>query len=301
MRKITFILLILLGLFLLSSVIAGIVSNKEISLTERILVIPIEGVITYDSGSSGFLGFSSKSKLQNTIEEINDANKDDNVKGVIFEINSPGGSVVASQELANTIKSLKKPKYAVIKEVGASGGYWAASATDKIYASELSVTGSIGVISSYLQFSGLFEKYGITYERLVTGEYKDLGSPFKELTNNERTKLQAKLDRLHQYFVREVSINRNIPIEKVQELATGEFYLGSEAKEFGLIDEFGDLNVAIKDMKLELGSEEIEVEKYEEELSFFDLFSARTSYYFGKGVASGLLEFKSENNLKISA
>ena len=125
---------------------------------------------------------------------IDSAKKDVRIKGVIFKINSPGGSVVGSKEIGNAIKKLGKPSVAVIREVGASGAYWVASSADVIIADELSITGSIGVISSYLQFSKIMEEYGITYERLVGGEHKDMGVPYKQLSKEEQIIMQKKIN-----------------------------------------------------------------------------------------------------------
>ena len=107
-----------------------------------------------------------------------------------MEINSPGGSAVASDEIATAVKNAKKPVISLIREVGASGGYWVASASDYIIANRMSITGSIGVISSYLEFSGLMEKYGVGYERLVAGENKDLLTPYKKLEADQKALVQ---------------------------------------------------------------------------------------------------------------
>ena len=199
-----------------------------------------------EKSSTGIFGGQTS---EGVLQDIKDAGKDSTVKGIILEINSPGGAVVASQEIADAVKSLNKTKYAVIREVGASGGYWIASATDKIIASPMSITGSIGVIGSYLEFSGLFEKYGIGYERLVSGDKKDIGTPYRDLTSEEKTLMENKLRIVHEYFIKQVAMNRHMEIEDVRKVATGEFYLGSEAKELGLIDEFGNKETAIELMK----------------------------------------------------
>ncbi|HIH26372.1 signal peptide peptidase SppA [Candidatus Woesearchaeota archaeon] len=254
---------------------------------DKILVIPINGVITLEK-SSGIYGLGGQS-TETVLEDIKTAGKDKTVKGIILEINSPGGAVVASQEIADAVKSINKTKYAVIREVGASGGYWVASSTDKIIASPMSITGSIGVIGSYLEFSGLFEKYGIGYERIVSGEKKDIGTPYRDLTPEEKTLMENKLKIVHEYFIKQVAINRHMEIDDVRKIATGEFYLGSEAKELGLIDEFGNRETAIELMKKELNNTEIKVITREHQTSIFDLFSG-VSYNMGRGIGSVLLE-----------
>ena len=164
-----------------------------------------------------------------------------------------------------------------------------ASSTDKIIASPMSITGSIGVIGSYLEFSGLFEKYGIGYERIVSGEKKDIGTPYRDLTPEEKTLMENKLKIVHEYFIKQVAINRHMEIDDVRKIATGEFYLGSEAKELGLIDEFGNRETAIELMKKELNNTEIKVITREHQTSIFDLFSG-VSYNMGRGIGSVLLE-----------
>ena len=138
-----------------------------------------------------------------TIQFIKAAEKDPSVRAIIFDINSPGGSAVASEEIAHAIKESTKYKVAVIRDLGASGAYWIASSSDVIFASRMSLTGSIGVISSFIQFEGLMDKYGISYERLVAGERKDIGSPFREMTDEERILFQKKINTIHEYFINE--------------------------------------------------------------------------------------------------
>ena len=206
---------------------------------------------------------------------------------------------MGSQEIAEAIKNLNKTKYAVIRDVGASGGYWAASAANKIYASPVSITGSIGVISSYLEFNKLFEKYGINYERLVSGERKDIGSPYRELTKEEKQLLQKKIDMVYDYFVRSVAENRGLKYDYVSTLATGEFYTGEEAKKLGLIDEFGNKQKAIEDMKKNLKLKEVQLKEAKEETSLLELLSSLGAYNFGKGFASTLIENNLGNKLEI--
>ena len=268
---------------------------KQGTFEDKIEIIPINGVISIEGDDSGFYSIGSSSSDQ-ILQDIKEASEDKSVKGVIFEINSPGGAVVASQEIADAIKKINKTKYAVIREVGASGAYWIASANDKIIASPMSITGSIGVISSYLEFSKLFDKYGIDYERLVAGEKKDIGTPFRDLTKEEKELLQKKLTTVHEFFIKEVAENRNMDLESVRKAATGEFYLGQEAKELGLIDELGNEETAIELMKKELKVEDISIIKKEHKKGLFELLSG-VSYNMGRGFGS---IFK-EENLKVEA
>ncbi|MBI3883795.1 MAG: signal peptide peptidase SppA [Sphingobacteriales bacterium] len=164
---------------------------------------------------------------------------------MLFEINSPGGSAVASEEIANAVKKANKTTVAWIREIGTSGAYWVASSSGHIVANRVSITGSIGVIASYLEFPGLLEHYNITYQRLVSGKYKDIGSPFKEMTPEEKAIFQQNLDTIRDYFVSEVAKNREMSKKDVDKIANGVFYLGAQAKELGLIDELGGKDEAI--------------------------------------------------------
>lgn len=209
-------------------------------------VIKVNGVIM--TGKEGGSFYSTQASSDDIIKFLKEAQKDDTIKAVIIDINSPGGSAVASSEIANAIKKVreKKPVVSIIREVGASGGYWIASATEKIFANPLSTTGSIGVISSYLDFAGLIENYNVSYERLTFGKYKDAGSPFRHLTSEERSIMLKKLGIVGNAFIDAVAANRNMSREKTAEYATGLAFLGSEAMAMGLIDEYGGQDEAVK-------------------------------------------------------
>ncbi|MBI5391620.1 signal peptide peptidase SppA [Candidatus Woesearchaeota archaeon] len=250
---------VLVALYLISSIGVFFFHQVKTSIGGKIIVVPLNGVIQVGSAGNPLFFSSDTIVSGQVVKQLEELQKDDSVKAVLFEMNSPGGSAIASQEIADAIKKLHKPTSTVIREVGASGGYWIASSTDKIYASPMSITGSIGVISSYLQFSDLFEKYGVTYERLVAGKYKDVGTPYKNLTTEERALLQQKLDLIHTYFIQTVAANRHLSEEKIRTLATGEFYLGTEAKDLGLIDAFGDRNTALDGLKQKINQTDIEI------------------------------------------
>ena len=149
--------------FIAIGVISLFVGIDVESLSGNVALIPIQGVIV-GSEDSEFL-FESVTSSQDAVEFIEKADKNPSIKAIILEINSPGGSAVASEEIANAVRKTNKTTVAWIREVGASGAYWVASASDKIVASPMSITGSIGVISSYLEFSKLFEKYGVPQRR----------------------------------------------------------------------------------------------------------------------------------------
>lgn len=290
-RGLLFLIFIILGLIIIFSYFSFLLGNNDkASISNNgVAVIPIEGVITLEEGDVfPFEQGTASSKA--IIEKIEKAEKSNDIKAIILSINSPGGTVVASSNVADAVKSAEKPVVAYIQELGASGAYWIASASDSIVAEPLSITGSIGVISSYLEFSQLFEKYGVSYQRLVSGPYKDIGSPFKELTQEERDLLQNKIDIIHDEFISQVSQNRNIPESSVRELATGLFYLGKEAQQLKLVDELGNFEVARKKAEQLAGIENSNIIKYEEKGKFgiLDLITKTFAFYIGKGIGSAL-------------
>lgn len=249
--------LIFLTYFLISS--TGLVS--------RVGVINVRGTIT--SSPSFLLESITPDDMLPMIEK---AEADPSVKSVLFFINSPGGSVVASREIAQAVEMMEKPTLCWMGDVAASGAYWIASSCDHIMADPLSLTGSIGVTSSYLEFSDLFEEYGITYERITSGEDKDTGTPFRELTEEEREKLQYITDEIMDYFLEDVKANRGLTGDQVDQIKTGDIFLGKDAIELGLIDSTGTIQDAREKAKEIAGVEQAEFVTFKKRgLSIFDL------------------------------
>jgi len=293
-------LIVILVIYFIASFFAFFIGSRDDGFVDRIAVLSLEGVIVTSGDSASFLRGSAVSS-KDFVKELKALDADAKVKGIIIEIDSPGGTAVASNEIADAIRNLNKTNYAVIREVGASGAYWVASASDKIFASSLSITGSIGVIASYLQFSELFEKYGVEYERLVAGDKKDIGSPFRELNKNERNILQKKLDLMHEIFIQEVAENRGLNVSYVKGLSDGEFYLGKEALDLGLVDVLGSREDAVEMMKEELGMDDLAVVEKKRKISLTDVLLGNMAYNFGIGFAKGLSEFELENKFEIVA
>jgi len=282
---------ILAFLFILSLALGRLI-NVMIEAKNKIAIIPIDGTILGDSVDVPF-GEKSISSVD-IVKFLDEAEKDKSVKGIILEINSPGGSALATKEIVDRVKSIEKPIVAWIREVGASGAYWVASASDKIVADELSITGSIGVISSYLEFSGLLEDYNVTYEDLKTGKYKGLKSPYKKLTDEEREILLKKLELIHDIFSEDVSKNRKKDLSSV---SNGLFYLGKEALDLGLIDILGGKEVAINVTKQLANITEAETVKFEKKRGLIDVlqkFGASAFYSFGKGFGGFLINKNEE-------
>lgn len=166
------------------------------------------------------------------------------IQGVLFRIDSPGGTPVASEILMNEIRRVGLPTVALIREIGTSGAYWAATGANTVIASPLSVVGSIGVTASYLENSKKNTEEGLTYVDLSTGKFKDTGVPDRPLTTEERDLLMRDLKISHDLFVQEVAANRHLPIEKVAALADGSTMQGQQALDEGLIDTLGDQETA---------------------------------------------------------
>lgn len=261
----------------------------------NVAVIPVHGVITANGEGSYMYGTTISSG--DIVNYIRDADKNMNVKVIMLEINSPGGSPVASDEIATAVKKAEKPVVALIREMGASGGYWVASASDHIIAHKMSLTGSIGVVASHLEFSGLMDKYGVGYERLVAGDVKDIGTPFRKMSEEERVLMQKKLGLLHTYFIEEVAANRKLPVASVKKMATGEVFLGAEAKQLGLIDEVGDYAVAEEYMKKTYTLDAIEYVRYEQEKGLLDvLLGVFNDFSFNAGRGFGASVIGQEQN-----
>jgi len=250
----------------------------------NVAVIPIKGVITHegDYGVFAETGVSS----QTIVSWIEDAEADPNIKAVVFDIDSPGGTPVASEEIMLAVRAMEKPNVALVRETGASGAYWVASASDKIYASRMSLLGSIGVVASYVEVAGTLERYNATYRSLTAGEFKDTGSPFKRLTPREEQMFERQLNVMHEYFIQSVAENRGLPEDKVRQIANGWIYLGQESLELGLIDEIGGEDEVVEDLE-ELLGEPVEAVEYYVPLGFFQqafgVFK-ESSFEVGKGI-----------------
>lgn len=175
---------------------------------------------------------------------IKDANLNPDIKAILIEVDSGGGSPVAGEEIANAIKASDKPVVAVIRDTGASAAYWSISSASKIFASANSDVGSIGVTMSYLSNAEKNKKDGLSYENLSSGKYKDSGDPDKALTNEEKAVFMRDINIIFENFVKAVSENRNLPIKTVKGFADGSTVLGEKAKELGMIDEIGGMTEA---------------------------------------------------------
>ncbi|MEK6856879.1 MAG: signal peptide peptidase SppA [Nanoarchaeota archaeon] len=304
MKKIKIIFTTIILLWVAAYFISLGFENERDIISDGIAIVPIKGTILSEDSNDILSGNGMGSNT--IINNLRRAENNEGIKAVVLEINSPGGTVVASREVANYVKSLseKKPVVAWIREVGASGAYWIASSSDVIIADEMSITGSVGVLSSYLEFSGLLEKYGIEYERLVAGDLKDVGSPFRELNENEKRLMNAKLKKIQDLFINEVASNRKLNNEQIEEIRHGFFYLGIEAKELGLVDEFGGRDEAIAKAKELAGIDDGKVVEYKSEKNLLEIiegFTNKAFFNLGRGIGLSLVGNKIENRFEIMA
>ena len=202
----------------------------------NIAVLPVEGEIWPYYGLTDAPLIVTPEAVETFLTTAED---DTSIDAVLIEVNSPGGTPVAAERIAQRLRSSSKPIVGMIGDIGASGGYMIAAATDYLIASPMSMVGSIGVTMSYLEYSQQNEDDGIEYVELNTGKFKNSGSPDKPLTDEERALFQRDLDEIHTEFVNIVASYRNLSVEKVRELADGSTLNGVRARDAGLIDEVG--------------------------------------------------------------
>lgn len=226
----------------------------------KVAVISLSGPI--QSESSGFFFGGSVITPESVRTELERARNDDSVKAIVLQVDSPGGSVAASQEIVNQLELVKKPVVVSMSDLAASGGYYISAGADKIVALPGTLTGSIGVISEMPNLKGLFDKLGIDMQVFIAGEHKDMYAGLRELTPEEEVIMQDMTDQLYNQFVQVVAKGRGLSEDKVRALATGQLYTGIQAKELGLVDELGGLNTAIDLAASLAGISEPEVEYY---------------------------------------
>ncbi|PLX70805.1 MAG: signal peptide peptidase SppA [Denitrovibrio sp.] len=230
-------------------------SSEDVVIKDSIAVVRLEGVI---------LDTRTLDKKLKKLDE------NDKIKGVILEVNSPGGLIAPTQVIYNRIMKMKKPVYAVMEFIAASGGYYISVAADKVYALESTTTGSIGVIMQYSNVKELFDKIGIKSVVFKSGEMKDVPSTTRELSKEERQYVQENINEFFDQFVRDVLKRRSMSETQLRTLADGRVFSGRKALEYKLIDRIGTREEAIIDMKDEIGIQDLEIKEfYEKEESLF--------------------------------
>jgi len=206
--------------------------SKIISLKDKVGVVILKGVIN---------------KSKEIVDQLDKYDQDDDIKAVIVRIDSPGGAVVPSQEIYDKIVQLKKKKKVVVSmgSVAASGGYYVACAANKIVANPGTITGSIGVIIQFPQMEELLKKIGLKSTVIKSGKYKDVGSPSREMTSDEKILLQGVVDDIYDQFIEVVSFSRNISKKKIEDIADGRIFSGRQALDLGLVDYLGNMEYTI--------------------------------------------------------
>lgn len=224
--------------------VAAVLNSSGSSSTssgDTIAVIPLSGTISGTGAGSGAVNPQSFRKL------LRRAADDDNVKAVVLRVDSPGGTVAASEEIATYVKNLSKEKPVVVSvgDMDASGAYMVSSQASKIVANPGSAVGSIGVIMEVPNASNLMSKIGVQFKVITAGKYKDAGSPFRALTTTETTMLQSQIDEVYGQFIDIVASGRKLPRSQVESMATGWAWTGEEAKKMGLVDKVGTYEDAL--------------------------------------------------------
>ena len=233
-RRRRFFWYLVVGLIVLIMVNA-LLPDWELIGEDKVAVVRVEGVIL---------------DAQTTVGELKKFSESPSVKAIVLRIDSPGGGVVPSQEIYDAVRRIRtkqsKTVVASMGTVAASGGYYIAVATDRIMANPGTLTGSIGVIMELANIEGLLKKIGVESVVVKSGEHKDLGSPFRQMSESERRILQNVMDDVHTQFIEAVAEGRSLKVAEVKSLADGRIFTGRQAKDQKLVDELGDLDDAVK-------------------------------------------------------
>jgi protease-4 len=241
----TFGMLALVTIIIMSCSLPFILSSDRsgsvISGTgDAVAVIHLDGVIA-GTGATG----SGYVTPESFLDQLDKAADDDRVKAVVLRVDSPGGTVAASEEIAAYVRGFKKPIVVSIGDIGASGAYMVSSQADEIIANPGSSVGSIGVISEIPNVAALLGKIGVEFQVITAGKNKDTGSPYRSLTKEERALIQGEVNEAYEQFIGIVAEGRKMKPEKVRELATGWTWSGDKALELGLIDKIGTYQDAL--------------------------------------------------------
>lgn len=238
---------------------------------EKVAVLQVRGEIISEADPGGFSGGAVAEQL---VSQLRQAAEDDSVKAVVLRINTPGGSVVASNAIAEEIEAVRatgKPVLASLGEVAASGGYLISAPTDRIISDPATITGSIGVIMVLLNLEDATGKLGIDPVVLKAGRFKDMGSSFRDLTSRERQMFQDLLDEAHTDFKDVVMAGRDLSQQEVDEVADGRIFSGRTAEQLDLVDELGGFDDALEAAKEMADLEDALVVEYSAPFSLTNL------------------------------
>ena len=248
----------------------------------KILLMDLSGFIDEEGASPGVAIGAQPPRVPTLVrirEELKKAAEDDRVRALVLRINSPGGTVTASDIIYREIEGFKAnkkvPVVAVMMDVAASGGYYVALGADTIIAHPTTVTGSIGVIMITVNAQGLLEKIGVSASAIKSGPRKDMGSPFRQLADEERAIFQSVIDELQNRFVAKVAERRKLPIAKARQIADGRIYTAEQAAQNGLIDQIGYVDDAIRAAKRAAGVDQAQVIVYHRPREYRATYYAR--------------------------
>ncbi len=238
----------------------------------KIVLVDVDGIIMNRRRMSLFS--EGENPVSLFVEKLDKAADDPAVRGLILRINSPGGSVTASDLMYTELLRFKectkheRPVVAVMMDVTASGGYYLACGADEMIAHRTTVTGSIGVIMQMVNVTGTMRKIGVEAEAIKSGKMKDAGSPLRPLKSEERELFQELVDQFYDRFVEVVVAGRKMDEAKVRSLADGRVYSAEQALEHGFIDKIGTLRDAVCDIKEKIGAERVKVVTYDRPLGW---------------------------------
>ncbi|WP_088006644.1 signal peptide peptidase SppA [Indiicoccus explosivorum] len=264
---------------------------EEGSLTERIAVVRVDGVIQ-DTGEAPMFGMAGYNH-QVFMDQLEQIKQDGTVKAVLLAVDSPGGGVVESAEIHDQLLEIKEetdmPIYVSMGAMAASGGYYISAPADKIFASNETLTGSLGVIMESVNYAELAERYGVDFVTFKSGPHKDIMSPTREMTAEEKAIMQSMLDESYETFVDVIAEGRGMSEKEVKTLADGRIMSGRQALEAGLIDAIGFEEDALSALQTDLGLEKAEVFEYGTEQGFGSLFALKVQSLFGGSPETQLL------------
>ena len=249
--------------------------------------VSVSGPIARDRGRPSPLSGGGGVVADEIVEQIEAADDDEAVAALLVELNTPGGEVVPSDDIRRAVADFDGPTVAYATDLCASGGYWIASGCDELWARDGSLVGSIGVVGSRPNASGLADRLGISYEQFTAGEYKDAGVPLREIEDDEREYLQSLIDGYYEQFVETVSEGRSMDSETIRE-TEARVYLGPDALDIGLVDALGvedDVEARIEDA---IG-ETVAVREFTPERGLVDrlgIGAERIAFAAGSGAAS---------------
>ncbi|SFR41456.1 protease-4 [Halogeometricum rufum] len=263
--------------------------------------VGVEGPITRDGGPTGFPNRPGGASSDDVVEQIRAADDDDAVSALLVRLNTPGGAVLPSDDIRRAAAAFDGPTVAYATDTCASGGYWIASVCDEIWAHDVSIVGSIGVIGSSVNVHELAERLGVSYERFAAGKYKDAGTALKEPSEEERAYLQGIVDDYYDDFVERVAEGRDMDPETVRD-TEARVYLGSDAHELGLVDELGTREDVEDRLAALLGTEAVSVREFSSGESLVSRLrggTERVAFALGAGVASAFDDEASEFRFRL--